>query len=825
MRHRLNMLLPCGLAALALLLAGGCGEQFVAFPPGATGSGGAGTGGGTTGGSGPGSAADGEPCGGPADCQSGHCPAEDGVCCESACDRPCEACLAPKTGVPDGTCGPVSAGKDPDGECPYSDPWTCGPDGTGCNGNATSPACKLYGPGTKCAAPSCSAGVQSAASVCNGSGNCVSGGAGLPCSPYVCDPGGMICLQACAGTSDCQAGFYCDTAGGTCAALVGLGAACIADEQCQSGHCPPEDGVCCDSACDAACVACENGKTGAPSGTCASVLAGQDPDTDCPAADPATCGIAGTGCNGAAQSPACLLYGANTVCAPSTCNSGTQSGPSLCDGKGKCGLSSIKLCKPYVCDKAGKACLGSCQAYADCAAGYYCDFNFQMCVGQGKLGDPCSSPLQCASGACADGYCCDGACGGACDACAMAKGAVKDGTCTVLGKGSAGSPSCSPYLCNGQSAGCPGWCGGDPDCAAGYQCISGQCIGKKLNGQSCAKAAECQSGFCVNGYCCNSACGNPCDRCNLNPAGTCKAVSDGTAGDPSCSPYLCDGFNFTCPAWCSWNGDCVPGASCLSNKCIVIKDDGAACGGDKECKSGFCSDGVCCNSACTGSCNACSQAAGSSKDGSCEAIKEGQACKDDLCMAGQSCQAGVCKGGLALKPDVYFEEDFADNSAGWLLGNEWQIGPAKASAPTNCAGPDPAQDHTPSGDNGVAGVAIGGNASTTVHDWYWLTSPVIDASGANALYIELYRWLNTDFSPYMLNHIEVYDGSKWVQVWECCLGFVCTSDKSWQHVWYDIAQFKNAKLQVRIGFKTAQSVLAVSSWNVDDLFVTSAPCH
>jgi hypothetical protein len=46
-----------------------------------------------------------------ADCSTNFC--VDGVCCESACDAPCRACLGSLTGQPHGTCAPTTATDDP----------------------------------------------------------------------------------------------------------------------------------------------------------------------------------------------------------------------------------------------------------------------------------------------------------------------------------------------------------------------------------------------------------------------------------------------------------------------------------------------------------------------------------------------------------------------------------------------------------------------------------------------------------------------------------------------------------------------------------------
>jgi hypothetical protein len=77
---------------------------------------------------------------------------------------------------------------------------------------------------------------------------------------------------------------------------------------------------------------------------------------------------------------------------------------------------------------------------------------------------------------------------------------------------------------------------------------------------------------------------------------------------------------------------------------------GAACGGDDDCTSGFCRDGVCCENECgdgvVDDCLACSVAMGAPRDGLC-APASGNTCADgddDLCTAGM-CAAGLCTRG------------------------------------------------------------------------------------------------------------------------------------------------------------------------------------
>ncbi|VTR94201.1 cadherin-related protein : Uncharacterized protein OS=Cylindrospermopsis raciborskii CS-505 GN=CRC_01020 PE=3 SV=1: MAM: Lectin_C: Lectin_C: PKD [Gemmata massiliana] len=184
---------------------------------------------------------------------------------------------------------------------------------------------------------------------------------------------------------------------------------------------------------------------------------------------------------------------------------------------------------------------------------------------------------------------------------------------------------------------------------------------------------------------------------------------------------------------------------------------------------------------------------------------------------------GVARLEDRLVPSVLFSEDFSDNSAGWTLGTEWQIGSATLSAGQSTGNPDPALDHTPTGDNGVAGVKIGGNAATTVHDYYYLTSPTINTASATApVTLEFYRWLNSDYAPFMANRVEVFDGASWQAVWQTA-GSPGIQDSSWQRQQFDVSAYKNANMQVRFGFSVGSSgAFTMSSWNIDDVTITAS---
>ena len=47
---------------------------------------------------------------------------------------------------------------------------------------------------------------------------------------------------------------------------------------------------------------------------------------------------------------------------------------------------------------------------------------------------------------------------------------------------------------------------------------------------------------------------------------------------------------------------------------------------------------------------------------------------------------------------------------------------------------------------------IGGITSDSLHPYYYLTSPAVDVSAApGQVYLEFWRWLNSDYTPFMNN--------------------------------------------------------------------------
>ncbi len=264
--------------------------------------------------------------------------------------------------------------------------------------------------------------------------------------------------------------------------------------------------------------------------------------------------------------------------------------------------------------------------------------------------------------------------------------------------GPSAPPSCETPPATRKNAGEP--CACDNECSTGYcqegACCNGSLCGKRAPGAPCQRADQCESGFCADGVCCNVACGGSCVSCNqpdrtgeclpvpagqkdpregcrkepedtcggsgfCNGQGGCAKYAPGTAcgvsactgprtfvpagecdgdgacikGEPlECTPFTCEGG--TCRSSCVMDSDCVPPNVCGQGRC-GLRGKGQACTAGDQCQSGFCVDGVCCDSACTGRCQFCGQP---NARGTCTPVRAGA--PDPRAAAGMTDPARVC---------------------------------------------------------------------------------------------------------------------------------------------------------------------------------------
>jgi hypothetical protein len=166
-------------------------------------------------------------------------------------------------------------------------------------------------------------------------------------------------------------GFDGDVAGTDAAwvlDLLALGEPCSHDCECANGTCAAGvccdgfevDGVCCQTACDGTCEACD------ADGVCRPAAEGTDPGDECDDESAASCGEDGE-CDG---SGACRLYADGTGCGTNGCE-GTTLSSAICNGAGQCLTSSV-ACAPYECDSSASACFASCSSIDQCSPANVC---------------------------------------------------------------------------------------------------------------------------------------------------------------------------------------------------------------------------------------------------------------------------------------------------------------------------------------------------------------------------------------------------------------------------------------------------------------------
>jgi hypothetical protein len=413
--------------------------------------------------------------------------------------------------------------------------------------------------------------------------------------------------------------------------------------------------------------------------------------------------------------------------------------------------------------------------------------------------------------ACHVGACTNGRCvpepaneGGPCDdenTCTENDACAADGSCTGTDivcptpTDPCMVATCDPAGGCGEGPGNDGaTCDDANGCTGDGTCANGVCTGAA---NTCNGSTPCGFQYCDQKVCKVNPLneGQPCDTMNTCAMSTC--VMGVCTGVPANDGQPCDDGQF-----CTFNETCAAG--------VCTAPAGDPCPVDTTCGAWTCNEA-------TDSCDVTPQ-------------NEGQACNDgSVCTGMDKCTAGTCAG--TLVPQIYFQDNFANNSKGWVLGPEWQIGSATASCCSSVQETsDPDLDHTPTDDNGVAGVVIGGNANPVVHGYYYLESPPFNTANApQSVILGFYRWLNSDYDPYMHNRIEVWNGSSWVVIWQSGGPPVIQDSPpngiGWTYVQHDITAYKNAAMRVRFGFDITQSgVFVIGSWNIDDVLVASLGC-
>ncbi len=368
-----------------------------------------------------------------------------------------------------------------------------------------------------------------------------------------------------------------------------------------------------------------------------------------------------------------------------------------------------------------------------------------------------------------------------------------------------GTESCDPGPAGAQDEDCDGNTDEDCTCSEGTQqaCYSGP-------------AGSAGTGLCASGV----------QTCEGNAWGECK-------GEVLPLPELCD----------TKDNDCDGKADNLDTPCVAQDKLGECRKGSLQCDG---TTGPVCVP------NAEAPELCDNLDNNCDGVadnfptNQGTSCMVGTCAGIKTCFGGdllcmlpyeICGNGIddncdgvtdLLSPPLSPEGFSSGNQNNWVLGQQWAIGGAQASfGATDPFFDDPDTDTTPTADDNIAGVVLGGFATTDIHDPYYLTSPVVNTSGVQgALYLRYRRWLNSDYPPYMSSTVEVYNGTKWIVIWNTPTENMeggGVHDSEWKTHVLDVTPFKNANFRVRFGVGVmAPDAYEVSSWNIDDLALI--PC-
>ncbi len=506
----------------------------------------------------------GAPCTTAESCGTGIC--VDGVCCNSQCTGQCQAC---NVATSPGVCSPITD------KVPHGSRTPCTGDGSACQGvcdGVNTGSCALPGSSTQCRAPTCTGGTATLVAACQGNGTCPAVQT-QACAPGICQAASgpkAICVGSngtpCTADVECQTGNYCSA--GVCIPKITDGTACAADSQCANGHCV--DNLCCNSACDGQCEACD---VAGSLGKCSAVT-DKKPHGGRPAcaSDPQYTACAGQ-CDGK-NLLSCVFPGAGTSCRDASCTNDVATLPASCTGTGTCSPAQQQACQaPNGCDTTGTICKNGCASDRDCAVNKYCSGG--VCVPTLPLGASCSTAGQCTA-FCVDGVCCNTSCDHQCEAC------NKEGICSPV----AGAPVLPRQACNTDgNAACVGTCNGTNPDACTYPGDTKQC-----SAGSCASGVATLTTFC-------------------DGEGSCPTPQNQICAPADCVGTLCGGG---CPTIA-----CAAGSYCSGGVCEPKLGPGTTCNDNSQCANGLCTDGFCCDQACNGQCQAC-DVAGS--EGTCTTL-------------------------------------------------------------------------------------------------------------------------------------------------------------------------------------------------------------
>jgi hypothetical protein len=310
-----------------------------------------------------------------------------------------------------------------------------------------------------------------------------------------------------------------------------------------------------------------------------------------------SCSELGTWSEPADCDDACVGAACGGECKPGQTRCASTTGVQTCSDQGQWGPT-------IACQNAcvGDACTGEC---VPGAARCFSETQLQTCNAQGQFlaGTPCQ--FACVNGACA------GECSPGSGRCNPANGVPQ--FCSAAGIWQSRAPC--QFVCSGS-----GSCGGE--CTPG----SRRCSPASGVPQLCSGAGLWQNQTPCDFICTSGTCGGDC-----------------APGSRRCDPA--SGQPQLCSNAATWQNQASCARGCQNGSCIPQLGLGAPCGAARDCSSGFCVDGVCCQSACNGVCEQCAAGTGSCimppSDTDCDPV----ICASNECrLSSGNITANLCRG-------------------------------------------------------------------------------------------------------------------------------------------------------------------------------------
>ena len=121
---------------------------------------------------------------------------------------------------------------------------------------------------------------------------------------------------------------------------------------------------------------------------------------------------------------------------------------------------------------------------------------------------------------------------------------------------------------------------------------------------------------------------------------------------------------------------------------------------------------------------------------------------------------GATDGIALIKP---LPRGILDADPGSTCQGQWAWGQPTGGGGVSYGYPDPTAGHTGSD---VCGVNLNGDYSTTIGGPYYLTTTAINCTGETNVQLSFWRWLNSDYPPYVTATIDVSNnGTTWTNVY------------------------------------------------------------